>query len=337
MYPYLPTSEMFPRSDSNFRNFEPLFTLLQVSPTYELARLYRSGNCSVELKNLLPNDFEKVLNTYDKFGSVMDIENYRWLKIIPRRYFGRQHVDPPLQTLGFIGIRNEDSFTTENLFSELDEFLATHKRLQDDSIYQVVAVNTKFGLPDLLEDFKFHMKRMRRYLPNKNEVVIAEEKAELQKERLHISKISKGAELLMEKVANPSLPNWRLGVRVKFSSTFDKRIKNQNLRLEEIKDAQVEYGKIIYRAIKKFERMAENAARGNYPCDHKIEYEKFDYPAIQKRMNSYFEWVRQNPIRYPDLPDLPEDATMDEFFERINTPPLPREKFEIDGRQKDLF
>lgn len=328
---------MFPKSKSNYRKFEPLFTLLQVSPTYELARLYRSGNCSAEFQNHLPNDFEKVLNTYDKFGSVMDIENYRWLKKIPRRYFGRQHVDPPLQTLGFIGIKNEDSFTTENLFEDLNEFLAAYKRLQDDSVYQVVAVNTKFGLPDLLEDFKFHMKKMRRYLPNKNEVVIADEKVELKMERLHISKISKGAELLMEKVANPSLPNWRLGVRVNFSSTFNKRIKNQNLSLEEIKVAQVEYGKLVYRAIKKFERMAENAARGNFPSDEKIEYRKFDYAAIQKRMNAYFEWVRLNPIRYPDLPELPEDATSDEVLERLNTPPLPREKFEIDGRQKDLF
>ena len=141
----------------------------------------------------------------------------------------------------------------------------------------------------------------------------------------------------MEKISNISLPYWRLGERVKYSATFDKRIRNKNLQPDEIKEAQVEYGKIVYRAVKKFERMAENAARGKYPCDDKIEYQKFDYPAIQKRINAYNEWLRLTPFVYPVLPPLPEVVTMDEMVRRLNILPFPTEKFEINNRQIDLF
>ena len=162
-------------------------------------------------------------------------------------------------------------------------------------------------------------------------------KVVFQKERMHLTKISKGVELLMEKISNISLPYWRLGERVKYSATFDKRIHNQNLQPDEIKVAQVEYGKIVYRAVKKFERISENAARGKYPCDDKIEYKKFDYAAIQKRMNAYYEWLRLTPFVYPVQPPLPEVLRMEESLRRLNTLPFPTVKFELDTRQKELF
>jgi hypothetical protein len=328
---------MIPISKLDFSNFPPLFTLLQISPSYELARLYRSGECSEEFLKLLPKDFEVVLSTYDKFGSVMDITMNHWVRQIPDRYFDRQHVDSPLSTLGFVGVKTEDHLTIESLVSELNDFIDVYKKSYGDSIYQVIAVNIKIGLPILLKNFKFHVKSGRDHLPKKNEIDIENKKVVFQKERMHLTKIRKGVELLMEKISNISLPYWRLGKRVKYSATFDKRIRNKNLQPDEIKEAQVEYGKIVYRAVKKFERMAENASRGKYPCDDKIEYQKFDYPAIQKRINAYNEWLRLTPFVYPVLPPLPEVVTMDEMVRRLNILPFPTEKFEIDNRQIDLF
>ena len=328
---------MIPISKLDFSNFPPLFTLLQISPSYELARLYRSGECSEEFLKLLPKDFEIVLNTYDKFGSVMDVIKNHWIRQIPKRYFHRQHVESPLNTLGFIGVNNDVDLTVESLLLEVNRFIDAYKKSNDDAIYQVIAFNIELGLPVLLENFKYHVKGARRMVRNNEKVDIKNEKVVFQKDRMHLNKMIKGAELLMEKVVNPSLPYWRLGERVKYSATFDKRIHNKNLKSDEIKAAQVEYGKIVYRAVKKFERMSENLARGKYPCDDKIEYEKFDYAAIQKRMNAYYEWLRLTPFVYPAHPPLPEVVTMEAVLSRLNTLPFPTEKFELDTRQKELF
>lgn len=327
---------MYPVSKNNLRQFQPLFSLLQLSPTYELARLYEVGERSESFLSRLPSDFDEVLKVFEKFGSVMDVEVHQWITRKPKLFFDSEYLETPLQTVGYIGIE-EDFFTIDSLYSELGEFIEHHRKLKNKSIYQVVLFNGNVALPTLLEHFKFHATKGRKLTVSNERNDQNDEMAKLYKQRLHVDKIFRGTQLLMEKVANPSLPYWRLGERVKFSSTFDKRINNSNLHQDEIKEAQVEYGKIVYRAVKKFERMAENAARGKYPCDDSIEYKTFDYYAIQKRMNAYHEWVRLNPTKWKVHPDLTEDSTMEEFLERINEPPLPKPPFEIDIRQIELF
>jgi hypothetical protein len=327
---------MFPISSGNFNQFQPLFTLLQVSPTYELARLYSLGERSKSFLNQLPKDFDVVLNLYKKFESVMDAEMHQWVTRKPRNYFDLEYLDAPLQTLGYIGVE-EDSFSVDSLHRELTEFIEHRSKSKDEAIFQVVVFKGSIAIPTLIEHFKFHATKGRKLTASKEINDKHQDKAMLFKQRVHYEKILKGTQLLMEKVANPSLPYWRLGERVKFSPTFDKRINNSTLHPDEIKEAQVEYGKIVYRAVKKFERMAENAARGKYPCDDKIKYEKFDYAVIQKRINAYHEWVRLNPTQWQVHPELPEDATMEDYLVQLNSPPLPKLKFEIDTRQKNLF
>lgn len=327
---------MFPSSDKNSQLFLPLFALLQVSPTYELARLFRSGVNSKKFLSLLPNDFQDVLNTYDKFGSVMDVESSSWVTKAPRRHFDFQYLNSPVQTLGYIGLE-EEILSYESLLQELGDIVESRNKTNDDSVYQVIMFKGNVGLPTLVEDFKYHVKKGRRYTLPLDGAEVIQTKAKLSKQRLHDEKIRKGIELLFEKIANPSLQYWKIGERVKFSKTFDKRINNPKLSPFEIKVAKEEYGKIVYRAIKKFERMVENAARGKYPCDDPIEYVKFDYVSIQKRMNSYNEWVRLNPTQWQVHPELPEDATMEDYLARLNAPPLLKPLFEIDTRQKELF
>lgn len=327
---------MYPISSGNFNQFQPLFSLLQISPTYELARLYGLGERSNSFLNQLPEDFDVVLNLYEKFGSVMDAEMHQWVTRKPRNYFDSEYLDAPLKTLGYIGIE-EESFSVDSLQRELTEFIEHRSKSKDEDIFQVVVFKGSIAIPTLIEHFKFHATKGRNLTASKKNNEQHKDRAKLFKQRVHFEKILKGTQLLMEKVANPSLPYWRLGARVKFSPTFDKRINNPKAILDEIKEAQVEYGKIVYRAVKKFERMAENAARGKYPCDDPIQYEIFDYHDIQKRMNAYHEWIRLNPTKWKVHPDLTENSTMEEFLERINEPPLPKPPFEIDSRQSELF
>ena len=334
-----------PNTLNDYSQFLPLFRFLQVSPTYELARLYRLGERSKIFLEQLPDDFDEVLVTFDKFGSVMDEEDCEWLRHVPSKHFDSKYSRPPLKTLGFIGVDHKYEgegegvgyLSVQSLVRSFNEYVESYKKSKDDSIYQVIVFKTHIGLPSLIEHFKFNVTEGRSRTKWRKKVKSDIENKKFSKLRIHAEKIEKGVQLLLTKAGNPSLANWRLGEKVKYSQTFDKRINNPNLPIEEVKEAQVEYGKLVYRALKKFERMAENAARGKYPCDDPIPYKKFDYLDIQTRLNAYDQWVLLNPIVYPVHPPLPEVVTMEEIVKRLNTPPLPRDKFEIDNRQKKLF
>ena len=327
---------MYPVSYWNTEKFLPLIKLLQISPTYELARLHRSGECSPSFLKLLPTDFEDVLRTYDKFGNVMETHDFLWINLVPRQHFDFEYSSSPLQTIGYIGLENE-LMTTEDLQKNLSRFIESRNETIDESVYQLIVFRGSEAIHTLVEHFKYHTEQGRRFSVRSGKVRIEKNTVKFSKKRLHFAKIQKGVDLLLEKVANPTLSNWRLGLRAKYSTTFERRINNSNLLIEGIKETKVEYGKIVYRAIKKFERMAENAARGKYPCDDPIDYTKFDYNAIQKRIGSYLEWVRINKFEYPDLPNFSEYESREEAFANYKIPEWRKTKFEIDTRQKELF
>ena len=55
--------------------------------------------------------------------------------------------------------------------------------------------------------------------------------------------------------------------------------------------------KIAYRAQRKFEAIAENAARGRFPCEDPVEQVKFDYPALAERIRRKNKWEDEEYAR----------------------------------------
>ncbi len=84
------------------------------------------------------------------------------------------------------------------------------------------------------------------------------------------------------------MENWRLGAAANLSPSYSPVLKVLGPRkTKDSVEAQdrVLMGKITNRSLKKYQYIAENAARGNFPCDLKVETAFFDY----KEMNRIYE------------------------------------------------
>jgi hypothetical protein len=53
-------------------------------------------------------------------------------------------------------------------------------------------------------------------------------------------------------------------------------------------------GKMTFRLLKKYQLIAENAARGKFPIDDKVEMSEFKYAEIVQRLLLHSKWVRRN-------------------------------------------
>ena len=83
----------------------------------------------------------------------------------------------------------------------------------------------------------------------------------------------------------PELDQWQLGVKVNLSKTHSEKASKNMGRFTKTEDERISRNvlyRITYRALKKAEYTAENAARGRFPVDAKIEGLKFDYKKIRR-------------------------------------------------------
>jgi hypothetical protein len=59
--------------------------------------------------------------------------------------------------------------------------------------------------------------------------------------------------------------------------------------------------KITGRALRKYELIAENAARGRFPCAEPVEIMDFDYPALAKRIRAKNTWESKEKERLREI------------------------------------
>jgi hypothetical protein len=52
-------------------------------------------------------------------------------------------------------------------------------------------------------------------------------------------------------------------------------------------------GKITHRALKRFELIAENAARGKFPCTDPVDSAEFKYETLVLRLKMNAKWSRE--------------------------------------------
>jgi hypothetical protein len=108
----------------------------------------------------------------------------------------------------------------------------------------------------------------------------------------------------MFKMVNPGLENWRLGVYAKlspsYSSVLDGKAPRQTRDSREAED-RVLMGKITSRSLQKYYYIAENAARGKFPCDTKVETSFFDYRDLNKVYDKTLEWEKKEIERLKKL------------------------------------
>ena len=121
-------------------------------------------------------------------------------------------------------------------------------------------------------------------------------KIKLMGQRLHINAMIKGIRLLWFKAAKPNWELWRLGAKARLSSSYSGVLNpTADRRTHDAieMDDRIIMGKITHRALKRFELIAENAARGKFPCTEPVDCAEFKYEALARRVKMNAKWSRE--------------------------------------------
>ncbi|HAT39476.1 MAG TPA: hypothetical protein DCW35_05760 [Polynucleobacter sp.] len=98
-------------------------------------------------------------------------------------------------------------------------------------------------------------------------------KLTLQGQRFNFNALMKGFGLLKFKAAFPAMEHWRLGAAATLSDSYSPVLNclapRQSSDAIEAGD-RILMGKITYRALDKYQKIAENAARGKFPCNDPV-------------------------------------------------------------------
>lgn len=279
--------------------YQLMFEFLRLSPSYELARVARTTGLSQPQKDNLPSDFDRVLNLYDLLGDVQSILFRAWWLRRGLKAFGNPYTKPTAHKVARLAA--EQDVGIDDLRDDLNLFLADTRRAEGLSASMLVSIPLGGRRADILNQVK---KLLDENAISEQDEASKKSKIQLLGQRMHVNAIFKGVKLLWFKAAKPKWENWRLGAHAKLSESYSSVLdshapKKSATPIEQ--DDRIIMGKITFRAVKKFENIAENAARGDFPTDNPVECSEFDYPALAKRIQRKNRWEKAEKVRLTEL------------------------------------
>lgn len=267
-----------------------MFEFLLLSPSYELARRARSGQLTAADRARLPGDFKQVLATYDLLGDVNGILFRQWWLRRGLHVFGNPFSRPQIHQIALL--KSGEDTDVPALSNRLKRQLVEQRQSEGLSASLVVA------LPMTLK--KSEILRLIRKLLDQHQDLGTENtappKLRIQGQRFHPKAMLKGLRLLWFKAARPQWENWRLGARARISDSYSPELNPRSPRRAATPiemDDRIILGKITHRAVKRFELIAENAARGRFPSVEPVAALDFDYPTLAIRLQENSRWVKQ--------------------------------------------
>ena len=264
------------------------YNFLRFSPSYNLARKAHLKGLSSSEKKSLPEDFKKVLETYELLGDVHKTLFRYWWQRNGYEVFGMPYELPVVKLVSVIDGSKESNKIYEN---QVAQFL----KIEESRIPK--ASSLILSVP-LNQSIKNNLALIKQYLTeHKNLETPAPKqikpKLSLQGKRFNSNALMKGLGLLMYKSAFPEMENWRLGVYAKLSSSYSPALDaNASRRTKNSIESndRVLMGKITSRALLKYQLISENAARGKFPCEEKVKMAEFDFPALNALYQQNLVW-----------------------------------------------
>ncbi len=273
--------------------FELMFEFLRLSPSYERARQITLGEVKVDRKDL-PGDFDKVIETFRLLGEVQKILFRQWWISRGLRVFGNPHDKPAVHKISdfYAGIELQN----EDVAGPLAEYLQETRKSEGMSPAVLIAVPVQLKRAELIKQIYAIIDQAK----SLNEQSNIQPLLKLHGKRLRTKELINGLRLLWFRAARPNWEYWRLGTYSKFSKTYADALDHKNERKTrstlESYDREM-MTKIIGRALKKFETIAENAARGRFPCADPVDSMAFEYPNLAKRIQEKNAWEKMEKER----------------------------------------
>lgn len=229
---------------------------LAISPSYELARRYRAGELTDET---LPEDFETVLAVYDDLGNVQRIDFDDWWR------------ERGLRVFGFIGespiVRKVDTLSNKRYrkaSERVQSFIEGSWTAQGQPNSMLVSI--PLGLTKAQVSRRLN-KLMDRYSAEFRTLPEPVAKYPLLDKRLRQDSLVRYLFVVWVRSVFPRSPLWRVGALSKVSDTYSRELDGwaRVPRGEKVYDRSV-LAAITSRALSRGMAIAENAARGRFPC-----------------------------------------------------------------------
>ena len=281
--------------------YELMFAFLRVSPSYELARKEREEGLTEEEKRGLPADFEEVRKTYALLGDVQRMLFRAWWLKRGLKAFGNPHTKPRVHEIA--ALENSTDTSVEHLRQPLEDYLGETRR--DEGLGAALLVSIPLGRRK--GEILTQISRLLDRYSQVEAAAASPPTLRLMGKRLRAKSLFTGLRLLWFRAAKPKWELWRLGAQARLSETYSKVLDPTAGR--RVKDVMEQTDrdmmtKITYRALNKFEAIAENAARGKFPCDEPVEKSPFDYPRIAKQIQRNNAWEKKEKERLTKLFEL---------------------------------
>lgn len=258
-----------------------LFTMaLAFSPSYELANRLRTGNLTKEEKKQLPKDFDQVLATYDLVGDVNNLNYGFWWLDRGVKIFGLPLTASSVKIIDTIPFG--ENIDLKNITNELKKKVIEERQNEGHPPTLIVSIPLNLKKSEILKSLKniVNAAGIQKTEPPAKPII------KIIGRRFHVEKIIQGFRLLRQQAAYPDRELWRLGAEIGISSTYSPVLDFKGPRKPknaiEMND-RIILSKITNRTKKRFELIAENAARGRFLSDEKIDYAPFDYSKIGER------------------------------------------------------
>jgi hypothetical protein len=280
------------------------FEYLRLSPTFWLAHKNKKGTLSKEEHQQLPDDFDKVIETYEHFGEIYRYPFWGWWFEDGRDFFGKtglgSKTKPQVTQIG--KIQTGPAFRASQ--SEFSDYLNSRDPAAMRREELIYAVPLDLAQKDIIKQFT---KQIATEFSKPNEPALKTDakqrpiyKPYPQKFRYDI--LEKGLRLLWIMAKDPSLLLWEVGQIVNISP------KHSKLVIPKKYDDYI-YGNIVEslktstsRAERKAINVMENAARGRFPCYEKINTPKIDYKSMGERLNKRHAIDKKQNEHFKDTP-----------------------------------
>ncbi len=278
--------------------FELMFEFLRLSPSYELARKSSEGLLTEAEKLRLPKDFDQVMETYRLLGDVQRILFRQWWIKYGLKVFGNPHDKPKVHKI--VALKGGVDIASKDISPALKDYLLDIRKSEGLVESVLIALPVQLKRADLMKQIGVIIDELKADTsPSKKQPTL-----KLYGKRLRKKELMNGLRLLWFRAAKPKWEYWRLGTSSKFSKSYAATLNPNSERKTsnslESYDREM-MTKITGRALRKFELIAENAARGRFPCAEPVEMIDFEYAVLAKRIRAKNTWESKEKERLREI------------------------------------
>lgn len=279
---------------------------LRISPSYELARQIRTKALDKKTQNKLIaqlyeaegtklsaidkqvviNEFQPVLATYDEIGDIATMTFDAWWQTCGIYIYGTPYSKP--KVIQIARIEKDEVF--EPLFYKPYEHYLTKTRATEGNPTSLV-LGLPLGMP------KVDLLRQISKLIDNAKVPLAAKSARASKalaaQRLRSEPLFIQLRIFMAKAQYPDMPLWKIGLWAKVSAKHAKTLdlKESKKKFEDA-DSKEHLAILTSRAFKKAKQVAENAARGSFPSSKPVRLPNYDFENIYSRLRAHYKTLK---------------------------------------------